>query len=465
MKVALLGINDKKHIKEQIKILSAAGRLSRFKGNVSEVLEICNDYDKNLNFIKRVIGMGHESITDHDYLVFSIIDVTPIIEQTIIEERLCSFTIKSRREVDFSKAGFYTPIFRDKFGKPINNQDKWKMKYRNHMKYLFKSYSKLLEKGINKEDARFILPYSYHSNIIMGVDAHILKNLIIRFTKGKESRIAELKEFGEKLLKIATKRTPYLIELIEKEIPNYEAEKFIDSKIKDKDYKIVPNVTLLSYTSNVDETIFVTYLMQHYQYDYKKALEIYHGILNENKDILEKWIKLIGESYEKEVLTAINFRFQIPLSLAVLTHLSRHRTHDIIVPDFVPIHNLMAYKTPESINKNCKNEYDQIYANNNKIYEEFKQAGIMAEDLIYFHLSGNMVNVLTNMNGKDIHWILHLRECTKAQWEIRSVAQSIHHEISKVSKYFPMILGPTCITKGFCPEGKESCGRIKNIKK
>ena len=66
-----------------------------------ETLDNCDDFDKNLKLIKRIINMGHKSIIEHDYLVFAICDVTPIIEQTIIGNRLTSFTIKSRRNVDF----------------------------------------------------------------------------------------------------------------------------------------------------------------------------------------------------------------------------------------------------------------------------------------------------------------------------------------------------------------------------
>ena len=113
MKVELLCSCEKEELEKRIQKVAAAGKLSRFKGNVFEVLENCNDYEKNLKLIKRIISMGHKSIIEHDYLVFAISDVTPIIEQTIIGNRLTSFTIKSRREVDFRTAGFYTPEFRD----------------------------------------------------------------------------------------------------------------------------------------------------------------------------------------------------------------------------------------------------------------------------------------------------------------------------------------------------------------
>jgi thymidylate synthase ThyX len=98
-------------ISRRTQIVGAAGRLSRFPGTVLDSLGVSeeNDLDKNIRFVKRVIGMGHDSITDHDYCVFEIQDVSTVIEQIIIAERFCSFTIKSRREVDFSNVGYYVP--------------------------------------------------------------------------------------------------------------------------------------------------------------------------------------------------------------------------------------------------------------------------------------------------------------------------------------------------------------------
>ena len=97
-----------------VSIVSAAANLSRFDENVFEALGASENqsFEENVKHIKRVIKLGHESIMDHDYCVFAIQDVSPVIEQTIIAERFSSFTIKSRREVDFSKVGYYTPTFR-----------------------------------------------------------------------------------------------------------------------------------------------------------------------------------------------------------------------------------------------------------------------------------------------------------------------------------------------------------------
>ena len=158
MKLNLIGGINREQVEQMTKVVAGAGKLSRCPGTVSDVLETCDSYEKNVSFIKRVIGIGHESITDHDYLVFAIEDVSPIVEQILIEERFSSFTIKSRREVDFSNAGYYVPEFRDNNHQVLPNNKELQKMYMEHMKFLFNSYSELLELGIKKEDARFVLP-------------------------------------------------------------------------------------------------------------------------------------------------------------------------------------------------------------------------------------------------------------------------------------------------------------------
>lgn len=85
MKIELIGGTSKEELEARITKVAAAGKLSRFPGNVFEVIDSCSDYESNLKLVKRIIKMGHKSIIEHDYLVFALNDVTPIVEQTIIE--------------------------------------------------------------------------------------------------------------------------------------------------------------------------------------------------------------------------------------------------------------------------------------------------------------------------------------------------------------------------------------------
>ena len=100
-----------------------------------------------------------------------------------------------------------------------------------------------------------------------------------------------------------------------------------------------------------------------------------------------------------------------------------------------------------------------------EVYQEFKEMGVREEDLIYFHLSGNMVNILVNMDGKTLAWITHLRTCNKAQWEIRDIFNEIRKQVKDKCPIYGTILGPDCEVRKICNEGKESCGKINVLVK
>ena len=441
MKVELLCSCEKEELEKRIQKVAAAGKLSRFKGNVFEVLENCNDYEKNLKLIKRIISMGHKSIIEHDYLVFAISNVTPIIEQTIIGNRLTSFTIKSRREVDFRTAGFYTPEFRDSNLNIHPQNEQLKEKYQKHMQYLFNTYGELVDKGIDVEDARFILPYCFHSNIIMGLDARELEKMVESFIYGRLSRIQELNEFGKILYEIIKEKVPYLTECIENSKMNSDNQfEYLEKMIKKPEIKILEKPELLSYTPNADDVVLKSNIMYHYQ--------MMQNILHKE---------------EKRELEQVSFSFQIPISLSILTHLTRHRMHPLLIPEFVPLWGMKNYITPETIKKKANDIYQKAVNENIKMFDEFKEQGIAEEDLIYFYIGAQMLNVVTTMNARNLQWVSRMRCCNKAQWQIRFIAQEMVRQVKQVAPLIGKGLGPTCITDKYCGEGKESCGLIDKI--
>lgn len=466
MKIELIGGYEKNELETRIQKVATAGKLSRFPGNVFEVLESCNNYEKNLNLIKRIIGMGHKSIIEHDYLVFAICDVTPIIEQTIIGNRLTSFTIKSRREVDFRTAGFYVPEFRNKDLSLHTKNEELKEKYISHMKYLFNTYGELVDNGINVEDARFILPYSFHSNIIMGLNGRELEKMVVSFLYGPLSKISELKEFGEQLLSIIKDSVPYLEKSIESyNISSNNPFEYMESISKRPEIKIADRPTLISHTQNPDDVVLKSSIMYHYQCSENEASEILINSEKKDPDYKAKCMDIILHKEERRELEQVNFTFQIPISLSILTHLTRHRMHSLLVPEFLPIWNFENIVVPATIR--AKNDLEKVFISahkeNIKVFEEFKNMNVADEDLIYFYLGCQMLNVITTMNGRTLQWILHLRCCNKAQWQIRAIAKEIAKQVSMVSPLLGKGLGPTCMTDMVCYEGRECCGLINAL--
>lgn len=464
MKIELLGGCTKEELESRIRRVASAGKLSRFKGNVFEVLESCDNYDNNLKLIKRIIKMGHKSIIEHDYLVFAIADVSPIVEQTIIGNRLTSFTIKSRREVDFRNVGYYIPNFRNKNMELHEKNSELQERYKKHMQYLFNEYANLVDDGINVEDARFILPYSYHSNIIMGLDARELEKLVVSLLYGELSKISELKELGTILLEQIEEYVPYLSDIIkENETNTSNPFEYIEGLVSRPEIKICDKAKLISYPENPDDIVLESAIMYHYQCTLEETKEILNKAESLDTNARQKMMDIILNKTENRELEHVNFRFQIPISLSILTHLTRHRMHSLLVPEFVKMWNLNNYIIPNSIKVKYEDKYNEIFKENIRVYNEFLNEDIAEEDLIYFYLGGNMCNVITNMSARTLQWISRLRCCNKAQWQIRNIANDIVKEVKKVAPLIGKGLGPTCITNNICNEGRESCGLIDKI--
>lgn len=459
MKVIMLGNDTKEEIEKRIQIVASAGNLSRADGTVTEVIDINNDYESNLKLARAVVGYGHKSISEHDYLVFALEDVTPIVEQTIISYRLTSFTIKSRRNVDFRSVGFYTPDFKDKDGNILSNNSELQKEYRKYMNNLFDKYGYLVDKELPVEDARYILPYSYYSNIIMGCDANELLRMTSDMLYGKISNITEISELGEKFAEIIRDKVPYLSQALDKESEKeYYGDKYnyLDSVVNYNN-KLIKKPKLNNCTRNADDIVLKHILMNRYQVSFKDAGRILKDLVSSDEGIKDKLIKSLISSKSQRELEQVIYSFETPISLAVLTHITRHRMHSLLVPDFVPLWNMNNYIIPLSIKEVCEKEYKKVFKENVKMLEKFKNYGVRDEDLVYFYLSGNACNIYTTMNARTLEWISRMRCCLKAQWEIRNIVNVFVNDAKKKTPLIGKCFGPTCVVEGYCPEGKDSC--------
>ena len=125
-KAIIIGLTDTGE-----KIPAASGRISTQPGTALEILELSKDAQKNANLISKVTRSGHNSTVEHTVFNLAFQNVSVLVEQFVIEFRLASFTVKSRRYVDFAKLGYYVPHFESK---AIHD------KYMAHMDYLYKEY-------------------------------------------------------------------------------------------------------------------------------------------------------------------------------------------------------------------------------------------------------------------------------------------------------------------------------------
>ncbi len=433
-------------------VCAASGRISTQNGTALEIFERSHDEEKNTNLIGKVTRSGHTSTIEHIFFNLAFENVSVVVEQFMIEFRLASFTVKSRRYVDFADCGYYCPEFK------CNEDEKL---YKETMDKLFASYVKLTEAGVPKEDARFVLPYCFYSNFYCSLNGRELTNVLNAMLYGRGKDIGEIYQIGLSLLSQAREKAPGI---------------FADFEIKAQKYNDLINLNLpeltseasdelceiLSYTSDGEKNICRTLLIEKYNCSPAQI----EAIISDEENVKKTLRSLIVSSRPRalESLTA-TVRFN-RVSLACLTHFARHRIQGICIPDLMKARR-NDYVLPETVK--ADKELEEIYRNSfdemEKLYTKLKSKGYGRNELIYCVLSGSTLDIVTTMNAREMLLFFRLRSCTRAQWEIQEFANDFLFKLRKIYPSLFTLYGPSCYLTGVCPEGRLSCGRSDEIKK
>lgn len=118
------------------------------------------------------------------------------------------------------------------------------------------------------------------------------------------------------------------------------------------------------------------------------------------------------------------------------------------------------YVMPESIeNWNCVNEYEYIMGEIQHIYDHLVRMGVPEEDARYVLPNACCTNIVVTMNARELRHFFGERCCSRAQWEIREMAEKMLEQVRAVAPVLFEDVGPKCLRLGYCPEVK-GCGRM-----
>lgn len=433
------------------KITAAGGRISTQEGTALSIWDKSQDREKNRNLIGKVTRSGHNSVVEHTYFNLAFQNVTAVVEQFIIEFRLASFTVKSRRYVDFSDAGFYVPEFSD---------DKIKNGYIAHMSKMFALYGELCDNGIAREDARFVLPYCLYSNFFCSVNGREFLNMLRAMLYGRGSKYPEIKALGEELLAQAKEKAPGITDDFEarnnKDIHDNPDLSFID-EVPEHTKK---QVELLSATENAAKCVARNALISYKNYSSEQIEKILS-----NEETVNKIIEETLSCRRPRALECVNYTLRFNnVSLSCITHFARHRIQSIEIPELIKTDRESYIIPPVLLDKpELLEKYKKAFRETASEYKRLKEAGVAEELLVYYQLSGNTLDIVTTMNARQLLLFMKLRSCNRAQWEIREYAVEA---LSLLRNAEPIIFkhyGPGCFAGG-CPEGRLTCGKAAEVK-
>jgi thymidylate synthase (FAD) len=223
-----------------------------------------------------------------------------------------------------------------------------------------------------------------------------------------------------------------------------------------------PKVKLLRYTDDPEKTVALA----------AKLCYSPVGIdqLSGKIDAAEaaRFLKKLVEMGHFSPFEHASFTFGIEgVSRAATHQLVRHRiaSYSQQSQRYVKVKQQFNYVLPPTIGKKIelKEKFEKSMASLHALYREFLEAGTPAEDARYLLPNAAETKIVVSMNARELRHFFRQRCCTRAQWEIRHVAEMMLALVQEVAPALFKDCGPPCV-QGFCPEGEMSCGRVKSQK-
>jgi thymidylate synthase (FAD) len=116
---------------------------------------------------------------------------------------------------------------------------------------------------------------------------------------------------------------------------------------------------------------------------------------------------------------------------------------------------------PLSVGESSTDDYLGVIDDASKGYQKLVAKGVPREDARFLLPNATETSLLMTMDGRSLMHFLGLRTCNRAQWEIRELADMILGQLRAAEPEIFNHAGPYCYQLGYCPEGRHTCGKMK----
>ena len=116
---------------------------------------------------------------------------------------------------------------------------------------------------------------------------------------------------------------------------------------------------------------------------------------------------------------------------------------------------------PPSVGEDDLDDYHLVIEVASDGYQRLVKNGVPREDARFLLPNAAETSMLMTMDGKSLMHFLGLRNCNRAQWEVRALADMMLEQLRTVEPRIFNHAGPYCYQLGYCPEGRYTCGKIK----
>ena len=150
------------------KVVATAAKLCYSDSDINSLMENLTE-EKTAKFIDMLVSIGHESPIEHVSFTFGIEGISRACSLQLVRHRIASYSQRSQRYVSEAQFDFITPPL-------IESDSDLNAMYYEYMMRTQQFYDYLVDHGIPKEDARYILPNACSTSIVVTMNARSLFN-------------------------------------------------------------------------------------------------------------------------------------------------------------------------------------------------------------------------------------------------------------------------------------------------
>ncbi|MBU0502157.1 MAG: FAD-dependent thymidylate synthase [bacterium] len=380
-----------------------------------------------------IFKMGHHSIAEHAVFNFDLIGISRLALEEVEKFRLCSYTEKSQRyqklEDDFIvpeevRDGVSGVRYQGEFAELIKKQNKF--------------YHKMVEAGVEPEDARYVTSLATQGQVGLTVNARNLEFMLRRFAS---SELAEIRLLGQEMYKLVAEIAPSIIlftkanDFDEKTYGEIKGEGCQVSGVRE----VEQDVSLVGYSEDGDEKILVALVHSTSRLSYQESLAKVKAMSDKEKKDLIKTCFKHAEFYDRpqREFEYADLTYELVVSAACFAQLKRHRMATLTVQPYDPSLGVMI---PESIKKaGLEEEFKQITIITDQLFTKLNKDNPLGAQ--YLLTNAHRRRVLFKTNVRELYHVSRLREDKHAQRDIQIITSKMSQLAQDVFPVSTMLIG------------------------
>ena len=326
----------------------------------------------------------------------------------------------------------------------IRARGKWWKIYRDAVKEAYGTYSRLIEKGVELEDARYVLPLSSKTSLFASGSLESFLALIMNAEKnGRESKWypEELAILGEEIKRTVREVAPLLT-----------------------DARLCFRIRLPTYPyANLyrEENGLMRKIIEGNEVEKPTLLSM--SVLVEDEKLVREALKDAAAAHVLNPL--IQAVFLESMSLAAYHQSIRHRTITTAVePIYSAMERCLAKPEknliiPPKIMRSEKlvNPFLDCVSKLLEAYQKLIEEAAHPSDSIYLAPQAVRIYVIKSYNAFNLLWpqgYVAMRTCSYSQWELRRIAYEVWKRVGERAPWLGKLMGERCKLLGYCPERK-----------